>query len=173
MARCAPRCRPVARSSRADGHRSRPQRLLMSKNPRGWTFRGARASEAISAPPHDSLGLHDDEPVEPTLPRRTERHPEGPVGVVERRSRSLQLQRGELLAQDDVLQNEVSTGTAKGSNGADEQGGEEDDASSHSTRFCPHSEVTSRATRILRGRRQSSSAIGGGARNSLILLVDG
>jgi len=28
MARCAPRCRPVARSSRVDGHRSRPQRLL-------------------------------------------------------------------------------------------------------------------------------------------------
>ena len=58
-------------------------------------------------PPHDDVGLDDDEDLLPPRPEATERDPEDAIGRPHPRSRSLGREDGELLAEGEVLDQKV------------------------------------------------------------------
>ena len=70
---------------------------------------GPEEAEAFARPPHDGVGLHDDERVPPSWPQLGQADPEDTIGRSEMRaSRPRMLENGELLTKSEDLKLESS-----------------------------------------------------------------
>ena len=83
---------------------------------------GPELPKALSVPPHDGVGLDDDQVLLPPWPEAAKRDPEEPIRQTHPRSRSLGLADGELLAKGEVLDQKVRSRRSKTSEPTQDDG---------------------------------------------------
>src|SRR5437867_396274 len=64
-------------------------------------------------PPHDRVGLHDDQGRSPILPRLGEQHPKQSISAVEEGTRGVTFEHRQLLTERQVLERDGSVSTTE------------------------------------------------------------